>query len=66
MCAEEAEAVNAGTCYLRYRRDIPEGVKFSTIRYPLRANITMEMAEHMKAAMPDPEKFEIIDTAESD
>lgn len=48
--------------YLRYKRDIPEGIKFSSIRYPWTRDVTREQAEHMRASMPVPDKFEIVES----
>lgn len=47
--------------YLRYRRDIPDGTKFSTIRYPAHHAVALERAEQMRDAMPDPSRFEIVE-----
>lgn len=49
------------SCYLRYRRDTHEGEKFPSIRYPSRHNVTREQAERMRAAMPRPDVFEIVE-----
>jgi hypothetical protein len=49
------------TYFLRYRRDTPEGEKFGSIRYPSRRNVTREQAEKMRAAMPRPDVFEIVE-----
>jgi hypothetical protein len=47
--------------YLRYRRDTVWGERFGSIRYPWRRNVTRAEAEHVLAAMPTPENFEIVE-----
>lgn len=49
---------------LRYKPDTRDGVRFKAIRYPLDHNppyATHERAEVVRQAMPDPEKFEIVE-----
>jgi hypothetical protein len=38
--------------------------RFATIRYPMRGGVDLATAEHMRAAMPDPELFEIVEEGE--
>lgn len=48
--------------FLRYRRDIDDGVRFARLRYPAHRDVTAEQAEAMRQAMPDPDRFEITST----
>jgi hypothetical protein len=45
--------------FLRYAADSPYGARWPSIRYPARRNVSREQAEHMRAAMPNPDWFEI-------
>lgn len=48
---------------LRYRRDLPlshYGARFQTLRYPTH-EVDRATAEQMRAAMPDPDAFEIVE-----
>lgn len=38
--------------------------RFPHLRYPARGGVTRERAEHMRDAMPDPERFEIVEEDE--
>jgi hypothetical protein len=45
---------------LRYRPGAYHD-RFTAIRYPMRGGVDKATAEHMRAAMPDPELFEIVE-----
>ena len=49
--------------HLRYRRDHPYGQRFPTLTYPSKPT-TRERCEQMRAAMPDPEAFEVCEEEE--
>lgn len=52
---------------LRYKPDTNDGKRFKTIRYPTLWNppyATRERAELVRAAMPDPSKFEVVEDGE--
>jgi hypothetical protein len=48
---------------LRYTADAYDG-RFAGIRYPARYGVDHATAEHMRAAMPKPELFEIVEEGE--
>lgn len=47
--------------HLIYTRGTDNARRFSTIRYPAHSEVSREQAEQMRAAMPDPEAFEIVE-----
>lgn len=47
--------------HLVYARGTDNARRFPTIRYPWHAEVSREKAEQMRAAMPDPEAFEIVE-----
>jgi len=52
---------------LRYKLGTRDATRFPTITYPTRWNPpipTLERAEILRAAMPDPDKFEIYEVEE--
>jgi hypothetical protein len=50
--------------YLRYAAGTAEADRFPRIRYPWHENTTRERVEQMRAAMPDPDRFEIVEVDE--
>lgn len=46
--------------HLRYKPGTDQAARWPSIRYPWHAEVTREQAERMRAAMPDPEAFEIV------
>lgn len=47
--------------HLIYRRGTDVALKFPRVRYPWREEVSPEKAEQMRQAMPDPDRFEIVE-----
>lgn len=47
--------------HLVYRRGTRYGDSYPNVRYPLTREVSVEQAELMRQAMPDPDAFEIVD-----
>lgn len=52
--------------HLRYRAGTDEALKFPHIRYPWRTEVSAEQAEQMRQAMPEPDRFEVVESVEEE